>query len=564
MKALKSNSRIGRLKNRIKRANHIGVLVAALTCLMSGFALPNYCRSAAGNLNQMTPHSIEAWLSNGPHELIRSLAIDPGNPNIIYAGSWSGVFKSTDGGATWSNMGLAYTPALVIDFVNPNIIHAGTFPGGLCSSAYPLFKSTDGGATWSNAGSPAECDISLIVMDPTSPETIYAGSEAEYFGAGGIKLWKSTDRGASWGGGSFTGNIGLASYGMVIDPINPQVLYAPGDLYSSGNVIDSGLFKSTDGGATWEATDLHSKSVSAVALDPVNPDIIYAGTFEYVSGGFVFRGLLKSTDGGASWFAINSGLTGLIGTTSVITAFATQPGNPNTLYAGTSGSGVFKSTDGGASWSEFNDGLSNPFINALAIDSYGTQLHAATRDGVFSYQFTASCVAQISLLNQFFSSTGGTGTVNVTDANQCGWTASSNAGWIIITSPDSGTGPGTVTFEVRENLTGSARAGAMTIAGQSFTVVQNGEPGEACRYSISPKFQTIPASGGVGSVDVSTDDRCAWEARSNASWITIISQSSGIGSRVVSYSVAANPNGSGRKGTMTIAGRTLSVKQKPN
>ena len=173
---------------------------------------------------------------------------------------------------------------------------------------------------------------------------------------------------------------------------------------------------------------------------------------------------------------------------------------------------------------------------------------------------TVPCAAQISPTNQFFSSMGGDGSVNL--ATGCDWTVSNNSNWIVLTSSDSGSGPGTVTFEVRQNITGSSRSSVIVTAGQNFTVVQDAGLGEDCQYLISPQFQVFPAGGGAGLVNVSANSRCAWSVTSGVSWITITSNSSGIGDGVVTYSVATNPNSSGRKGTITIGGQAFTVKQK--
>jgi len=99
-----------------------------------------------------------------------------------------------------------------------------------------LFKSTDRGLTWSNIG-PREFDFSLLVMDPTDPKTLFIGSAVEGSLAGDLFLKKTVDGGETW--------IGLSGGGLcctlAIEPGNPNVLDAPGDLYVTGNVTDSGL-----------------------------------------------------------------------------------------------------------------------------------------------------------------------------------------------------------------------------------------------------------------------------------------------------------------------------------
>ncbi|HSE37595.1 MAG TPA: BACON domain-containing protein, partial [Blastocatellia bacterium] len=109
--------------------------------------------------------------------------------------------------------------------------------------------------------------------------------------------------------------------------------------------------------------------------------------------------------------------------------------------------------------------------------------------------------------------------------------------------------------------TGSARLGTISIAGQVVTVVQDAGLGEDCGFGIAPSFESFTADGGAGSLNVFADARCAWQAVSNASWISVTSASVGIGNATVSYSVAPNGSLFGRKGAITIAGHTFSIKQ---
>lgn len=87
--------------------------------------------------------------------------------------------------------------------------------------------------------------------------------------------------------------------------------------------------------------------------------------------------------------------------------------------------------------------------------------------------------------------------------------------------------------------------------------------GEDCGYSISPLFQSFPAHGGSGTIQVIAAERCAWQAVS-VGWVTITSVNVVIGNGTVNYSLAGNPGGSGRKGTIIIVGQTFAVKQKGN
>jgi len=171
-------------------------------------------------------------------------------------------------------------------------------------------------------------------------------------------------------------------------------------------------------------------------------------------------------------------------------------------------------------------------------------------------QSGVSCTYSITPTSNSVSASGGNGTVSVTALSGCVWTAISNASWLTVTSGSSGNGNGTVAYSVAQNTSTSSRTGTLIIAGQTFTVTQAG-----CTYSISPASQSFTATGGSGTVNVTSG--CAWTATSSASWITVTSGSSGNGNGTVNYSVAANTGTSSRAGTgtLTIAGQTFTVTQ---
>ena len=149
-------------------------------------------------------------------------------------------------------------------------------------------------------------------------------------------------------------------------------------------------------------------------------------------------------------------------------------------------------------------------------------------------------------------------------ATDCSWSVTPSESWITITSKDAGSGNDTITFEVRENFTSSARQASINISGLNHIVVQDGGLGEDCGYSIAPLFESFPAHGGSGTIQVIAAERCAWQAVSSVNWVTITSVNVGIGNGTVNYSVAANPGVSGRKGTILISGQAFAVKQNGN
>lgn len=167
------------------------------------------------------------------------------------------------------------------------------------------------------------------------------------------------------------------------------------------------------------------------------------------------------------------------------------------------------------------------------------------------------CSMSISPTNQEFPGSGGSGGINVTAPSGCDWTVLNNSAWILITSELTGSGNGVVKFELRQNLRLGSRQGSVAVAGNTYSVTQRGN----CSFSISPQLQSFTSAGGTGNVAVSVSANCDWTATSNDAWITIIS-GSGVGNGTLTYSVPQN-TGPTRVGTVTVAGRTLTVKQKP-
>jgi hypothetical protein len=167
------------------------------------------------------------------------------------------------------------------------------------------------------------------------------------------------------------------------------------------------------------------------------------------------------------------------------------------------------------------------------------------------------CQFSISPTTQTFTSAGGADNVVVTTQSVCNWTAVSNDGFITITSGSSGTGSGTVNFTVAANAGASPRIGTMTIAGKTFTVIQNGV---TCAGTISPTSASYSADGGSGSVTAPAPMACNWTATSLDDWITITSNNNVTGPGSVNYSVAVN-TGPTRTGRLVVASQIFTVTQ---
>ncbi len=295
----------------------------------------------------------ESWtaVSGGLYnERISALTIDRQNPLTVYAGTYNGLFKSTDRGATWSFLNSETMNVLVIDPQNSSILYAGRDTG--------VYKSTDGGAGWSavNTGL-GDTHIQVLAVDPQYPATLYAGTET-----GGV--YKTTGGGATWSAVN-NGITDTNIENLAIDPQNPEILYA-------GAV--NATYKSTNGGTSWSVLNSgigYTGNISVLTINPQNPATLYAAE----SGG----GIVKSTDGGTSWSLATSGFLSI-----VIPVLAIDPQNPAILYAGSGGGGAYKSTDSGATWKAVSSGLGKGNINALAIDPQSPMtLYSGTLAGMY-------------------------------------------------------------------------------------------------------------------------------------------------------------------------------------
>jgi glucose/sorbosone dehydrogenase/BACON domain-containing protein/all-beta uncharacterized protein len=200
----------------------------------------------------------------------------------------------------------------------------------------------------------------------------------------------------------------------------------------------------------------------------------------------------------------------------------------------------------------------------LNISSFGEdeagELYVVGLGGTVS-RIVSGCTYAISPTNQSFAAGGGPGSnITVTAGAGCAWTAVASSSWIHVTSGASGSGNGSVGYSVDANTSISARSGTMTIAGKTFTVNQSGA--SACTYSISSTSAKFTRTGGTASVNVTAGSGCAWTAVSNVSWIGVTGGANGSGNGTVTYSVAPYGGPSrNRSGTITIAGKTFTVKQ---
>lgn len=267
-------------------------------------------------------YSAMQWRGIGPFRGGRSVAATgvPTQPQVYYMGTvGGGVWKTTDAGVTWDNvsdgqLGTSSVGAIAVAESDPNVVYVGmgehAIRGVMTSHGDGVYRSTDAGRTWTHVGLDRTRSISRIRVHPNDPDLVYVAAQGAPYGAN----------------------------------------------------EERGIYRSEDGGETWEMilyVDENS-GASDLAMDMTNPRILYASFWDHrrlpwqvVSGG-EGSGFWKSTDGGDTWEEINAGLPDLMGKTAIDVSRA----NPDRLFAmveADPGGGLFRSDNAGASWSLVSD-----------------------------------------------------------------------------------------------------------------------------------------------------------------------------------------------------------------
>ena len=352
--------------------NYLWIPIAAFCFALIGFAPEAEAQIFGHGDETANPTFQESFLNNltyrniGPYRGGRSVAVSghPDQPNTYYTGfTGGGVFKTTDGGKNWYNVSDGYfktgsVGAVTVAPSNANVIYAGmgeTCIRGNMSAGDGIYRSMDGGKTWNHIGLGESHFIGEIVVHPDNADVAWVAAMGHAFGTEGNEergVFKTTDGGKTWTKVLYN-SPRAGAVDIEIDPTNPRILYAslweayrnPWEMSSGG--AGSGLYKSTDGGETWENISKRPglpKGILGkigVAISPVNPDRVWA-IIENDNGG-VFR----SDDSGKTWERINSDRS-LRQRAWYYTHIVAGTESENEVYV--LNVGFYKSNDGGSSF----------------------------------------------------------------------------------------------------------------------------------------------------------------------------------------------------------------------
>ncbi|MDE3172906.1 MAG: hypothetical protein KGN74_07520 [Gemmatimonadota bacterium] len=294
------------------------------------------------------------------------IAIAPSDPKVLWAGtgeqnnrqssSWGdGVYRSTDAGASWTHVGLDDTRAIgriVVDPHDPDVAYVAAL-GNLWapSSDRGVYRTTDGGRTWTKSLFVDTLTGAVdLAMDPNDPHTLYAATYQRlrtpccFNGGGpGSGIYRTTDGGATWqklGGGLPTGDVGRI--GLGISRQNGKRVYAVVEAPSAG-----GVYRTDDGGAAWtrvNALDPRPMYYSSLMVDPTDDARLY----------MMARWFYRSDDAGAHWRTMPTEPTYDVGLKGDYHAMWIDPGNPDHFYLAGDG-GLYQSWDLGATYTRINN-----------------------------------------------------------------------------------------------------------------------------------------------------------------------------------------------------------------
>ncbi|HXI26963.1 MAG TPA: hypothetical protein VNG89_01030, partial [Vicinamibacterales bacterium] len=316
------------------------------------------------------------WRMIGPFRggRVNGVSGVPGQPSTFYFGSvGGGVWKTTNAGRTWlpifDSQPIASIGAIGVAPWNPNVVYVGTGEADMRSQisyGNGVYKSTDAGRTWTHLGLDDTRQIGKVMVDPRNADVVFVAALGHVYGANPDRgVFRSRDGGASWQKVLFKSND-VGAIDLAFDPVDPQIVYAslwntrrpPWSIYPPSYGPGSGVYKSTDGGSNWQqlTRGLPTDGVGRIglAVAPTNRSRVYA-IVDAKEGG-----LFRSDDSGATWTKA-SGDSRIWGRGWYFGKVVVDPKNADLVYV--SNTGVYRSRDGGRTFGE-------PFKGSPGGDDY--------------------------------------------------------------------------------------------------------------------------------------------------------------------------------------------------
>jgi photosystem II stability/assembly factor-like uncharacterized protein len=362
-----------------------GFLAIALTAPLAAGFLTRVAAQQGGRVDPSLYSGLR-WRMIGPFRggRVNGVTGVPGQPNVFYMGSvGGGVWKTTNAGRTWlpifDSQPIASIGAVAVAPSRPDVVYVGTGEADMRSQisyGNGMYKSIDAGKTWTHIGLEPTRQIGKVVVDPRDPNVVFVAALGHVYGANPDRgVYRTRDGGATWQKVLFKGND-VGAIDLAFDPGDPQTLYAalwntrrpPWSIYPPSYGPGSGLYKSTDGGANWQqlTSGLPSDGVGriGIAVAPTNRSRVYA-IVDAKAGG-----LYRSDDAGATWRLASSD-SRIWGRGWYFGKVVVDPKNPDLVYV--SNTGVYRSRDGGRTFGE-------PFKGSPGGDDYH-QLWIYPEDG---------------------------------------------------------------------------------------------------------------------------------------------------------------------------------------
>jgi photosystem II stability/assembly factor-like uncharacterized protein len=303
------------------------------------------------------------WRNIGPFRAGRVNAVTGviGQPSVYYFGSvGGGVWKTINSGRTWTPIfdseRVASIGAIAVAPSNPNVIYVGTGEADMRDSisfGNGVYKSIDAGKTWKHLGLENSRQIGRIIVDPKNPDLAYIAVLGHVYGPHPDRgVYRTKDGGATWQKILYK-NEDLGAIDLAFDPVNSQIIYAsmwnvrrpPWFIYAPANGPGAGIFKSSDGGNTWTqlTNGLPSEGVGRIglAVSPTNGNRIYA-IVDAKEGG-----LFSTSDAGATWTKVSAD-NRIWGRGWYFNKVTADPKDPDTVFV--QNTSIYKSTNGGKNW----------------------------------------------------------------------------------------------------------------------------------------------------------------------------------------------------------------------